>query len=130
VHERDHGKALRALRHQHLAQHAELFQVGTPSFVFCAILLAACLLLRCENTHLFIFFHFSDNSPEVRQAAVDAARIVMGQMSPQGVKLILPGVLKGLDDRTWRTKQARGIVFFQSICVLLPPSVCHFLACS
>ncbi len=49
---------------------------------------------------------FADSSSEVREAAIEASRAIMGQMSPQGVKLILPGVLKGLEDRSWRTKQA------------------------
>ncbi|PIA40115.1 hypothetical protein AQUCO_02500083v1 [Aquilegia coerulea] len=49
---------------------------------------------------------FSDQVVAVREAAECAARAMMSQMSGQGVKLILPSLLKGLEDKAWRTKQS------------------------
>lgn len=48
---------------------------------------------------------FGDPSPQVREAANGASRVIMGQLSAQGVKLVLPALLKGVEDKTWRTKQ-------------------------
>ena len=48
---------------------------------------------------------FGDSSPQVRDAAVAASRVIMGQLSAQGVKLVLPALLKGVEDKAWRTKQ-------------------------
>ena len=54
------------------------------------------LLLKC----------FSDPSDHVREAAGMAAKAIMGNLSPHGVKLVLPAVLKALDDSAWRSKTA------------------------
>jgi HEAT repeat protein len=48
----------------------------------------------------------SDANMDVREASTDAARVIMGKISGHCVKLILPSILEGLDERQWRTKKA------------------------
>jgi hypothetical protein len=47
---------------------------------------------------------FSDSTPEVRDAAQEAAQTIMAQLTGHGVKLVLPVVLRALEERAWRTK--------------------------
>jgi hypothetical protein len=48
---------------------------------------------------------FGDSNAGVREATEGAANAIMAQLSGQGVKLVLPGLLKGVEDNQWRTKQ-------------------------
>ncbi|KAJ7224326.1 armadillo-type protein [Mycena pura] len=48
---------------------------------------------------------FGDSAADVREATQDAARIIMGNMSGYGLKLILPSLLAGLEEKQWRTKK-------------------------
>ncbi|KAI8374572.1 armadillo-type protein [Radiomyces spectabilis] len=49
---------------------------------------------------------FGDANTDVREACSDTARVIMSKISGHCVKLILPSILEGLDDRQWRTKKA------------------------
>lgn len=48
----------------------------------------------------------SDVNIDVREASSDAARVIMSKVSGHCVKLILPSILEGLEERQWRTKKA------------------------
>eukprot|EP00697_Spironema_sp_BW2_P005019 gnl/Spiro4/1676_TR880_c0_g1_i1.p1 gnl/Spiro4/1676_TR880_c0_g1~~gnl/Spiro4/1676_TR880_c0_g1_i1.p1 ORF type:complete len:1552 (-),score=416.40 gnl/Spiro4/1676_TR880_c0_g1_i1:3-4658(-) len=48
---------------------------------------------------------FSDKSFDVLEAAKDAAKAFMTNLTAPGVNMVLPKVLKGLQDRNWRTKR-------------------------
>ncbi|KAG0051009.1 translational activator of GCN4 [Gryganskiella cystojenkinii] len=48
---------------------------------------------------------FGDSVSDVRQATADTSRAIMGKLSGHCVKLIMPSLMAGLDDRQWRTKK-------------------------
>ncbi|KAG7021005.1 Protein ILITYHIA [Cucurbita argyrosperma subsp. argyrosperma] len=54
----------------------------------------------------FLLVSFSDQVVAIREAAECAARAMMSHLTAQGVKLVLPSLLKGLEDKAWRTKQS------------------------
>jgi hypothetical protein len=48
----------------------------------------------------------SDSDDGVREAGEAASKAVMGQLSGQGVKLVMPALLQGVEDSAWKTKKA------------------------
>ena len=49
---------------------------------------------------------YGDTLVEVRRAARAAGKRIMGMLSAHGVKLVLPALLGGTQEKAWRTKQA------------------------
>ncbi|KAJ3234763.1 translational activator of GCN4 [Chytriomyces hyalinus] len=47
---------------------------------------------------------YGDSQREVREATNDACKAIMSKLSGHCVKLVMPSLLNGLDDKTWRTK--------------------------
>lgn len=48
---------------------------------------------------------FGDSKSEVRDATVETAKVIMQSVSAYGAKLMMPTLLKGLDEKQWRTKK-------------------------
>jgi hypothetical protein len=48
---------------------------------------------------------FGDSNADVREATIDASKVIMGMLSGYGVKQIMPKVIEGLEERQWRTKK-------------------------
>ncbi|KAG8904625.1 translational activator of GCN4 [Tulasnella sp. 403] len=48
---------------------------------------------------------FGDSVADVRDATQDAAKVIMANMSGYGVKMVLPKLLTGLDEKQWRSKK-------------------------
>ncbi|MBW0479310.1 hypothetical protein O181_019025 [Austropuccinia psidii MF-1] len=53
----------------------------------------------------FLLTAFGDGAAEVREAIQDTAKEIMRGLSGHAVKLILPSLLMGLNDKQWRTKK-------------------------
>lgn len=57
------------------------------------------------ETTSYLLTAFGDGATEVREATQDAARVIMRGLSGHAVKLLLPSLLAGLDDKQWRAKK-------------------------
>ncbi|KAJ3197163.1 translational activator of GCN4 [Irineochytrium annulatum] len=47
---------------------------------------------------------YGDTQKEVREATNDACKVIMSKLSGHCVKLVMPAILKALEDKSWRTK--------------------------
>ncbi|KAI8915645.1 armadillo-type protein [Gorgonomyces haynaldii] len=81
---------------------------------------------------------FGDGNRQIREAVQDTSRMIMSKLSAHAVKLVLPSLLAGLQDRQWRTKTA-SIEVMASMSALAPkqlgqslpmivPKICEALA--
>ena len=64
-------------------------------------------------------FHRLIGSDCIPQAADDCAKAVMRNLSAHGVKLVLPSLLRGLEEDSWRTK-AGGLCLAQRFLSVSP----------
>lgn len=67
------------------------------------------IMLRCA----------ADSNPQVREAASQTAKGIMANLSAHGVKLVLPSLLRALEESAWRTKQS-GIQILGSMAYCAP----------
>uniref|UniRef100_K3WKL7 TOG domain-containing protein n=1 Tax=Globisporangium ultimum (strain ATCC 200006 / CBS 805.95 / DAOM BR144) TaxID=431595 RepID=K3WKL7_GLOUD len=92
----------------------------------------AMLVFECLSQRLGILFEpyiivilpimlkcSADASPQVRDAASQTAKGIMANLSAHGVKLVLPSLLRALEDSAWRTKQS-GIQILGSMAYCAP----------
>ncbi|KAI8616178.1 armadillo-type protein [Chytriomyces sp. MP71] len=81
---------------------------------------------------------YGDNQREVRDATNDTCKAIMSKLSGHCVKLVMPSLLNGLDDKAWRTKTG-SIEVLGSMAALAPkqlslslptiiPRLCEVLA--
>ncbi|RKP06393.1 armadillo-type protein, partial [Thamnocephalis sphaerospora] len=49
--------------------------------------------------------NFGDSNKDVRDATIEASRMIMSKISGHCVKLIMPSLMTGLHDRQWRTQR-------------------------
>ena len=75
---------------------------------------------------------FGDSATDVREATQDAAKVIMSKLSGYCVKVILPSILEGLEEKQWRTKKGSiellGSMAFMSskqLSVSLPTIIPH-----
>ncbi|TMW63265.1 hypothetical protein Poli38472_002206 [Pythium oligandrum] len=92
----------------------------------------AMLVFECLSERLGLLFEpyiivilpimlkcFADASPQVREAASQTSKKIMANLSAHGVKLVLPSLLRSMEDGAWRTKQA-GIQLLGSMAYCAP----------
>ncbi|KAJ3208838.1 translational activator of GCN4 [Dinochytrium kinnereticum] len=81
---------------------------------------------------------YGDTQREVREATNDACKAIMSKLSGHCVKLVMPSILKALEDKSWRTKTG-AIEVMSSMAYLAPkqlslslptivPRLCEVLA--
>lgn len=69
---------------------------------------------------------YGDANRHVREAAQAASRAVMAILTGHGVKLVMPSILKGLQEVQWRSKQA-SIVMLGSMAYCAPTQLSRCL---
>ena len=68
---------------------------------------------------------YGDPNLEVREATQDAAKMIMSHLTSFGIKIVLPLVLKALDEKQWRTKlESIGLLSAMAYCSPAQLSAC------
>ena len=62
--------------------------------------------MQVETILPFIMGCISDHKENVRRAAIQANKTIMGNLSNHAIKVVLPLFLKGLATENWRSKLA------------------------
>ncbi|KAJ1557917.1 translational activator of GCN4, partial [Nowakowskiella sp. JEL0078] len=52
----------------------------------------------------FLLTAFGDGNKEIREATEDTCKVIMSKLSAHCVKLVLPSLLRGLEEKAWRSK--------------------------
>ncbi|KAI9103109.1 armadillo-type protein [Phlyctochytrium arcticum] len=52
----------------------------------------------------YLLVCYGDSNKQVREATEDTCRVIMSKLSAHCVKLVLPSLLNGLEDKNWRAK--------------------------
>ncbi|OQR88225.1 translational activator GCN1 [Achlya hypogyna] len=109
------GLGIAALKqHQVIPRLEEAMKISNPNARQGALAVMECLCERLGflfEPYVIVILpillkSFADTSAAVREAASGTAKGIMRHLSAHGVKLILPAILRAVDDPAWRTKQA------------------------